>query len=507
MLSRMYSATCIGLEVIKVTVEVSISPGVGIYLVGLPDSAVRESLLRVTTALQGKGYKIPGRKTVINMAPADLRKEGSSFDSAIAVALLASSDQIASYRADEFLILGELSLDGMLRPVPGALPIAVKAAEMGFKACIFPKDSANEAAEVEGIDVFGASDFSEVIDILNCEGYTEQLLVSPVSDLPVAREYKDDFADVMGQEFAKRGLEIAASGGHNILLTGPPGAGKSFMARCMASILPPMSKKESLETSMIYSVAGKSVGCKGLMVERPFRSPHHTSSMVSLVGGGQNVLPGEISLAHNGILYLDEMSQYSSSVLDVLRQPMEDRSISISRAKYKVSYPASFMLVGSMNPCPCGYHGTEKCSCSPGMILRYRSKLSGPLLDRIDLNIKVKAVDTKSLVSGKKAESSHIIAKRVEGVRKVQLERFAANQGCYTNSQMNAEQLSRYCALGDIQMAFVDKIMEKYELSARAYSRILKISRTIADMEGSKDICCEHISEAAQYRFQEVLYL
>lgn len=502
MLCRIYSATCIGLEVIKVTVEVSITVGVGIFLVGLPDNAVRESLLRVTTALQNLGYRVPGHKTVINMAPADLKKEGSSFDAAIAVALLCSSGQISGSGTGEFLILGELSLDGVLRPVPGALPIAVRAAGMGFKACIFPKDSAMEAAEVEGVDVFGAGDFAEVVDILNGEGYTDSFIITPSREMTHERIIRDDFSDVMGQEFAKRGLEVAASGGHNILLTGPPGAGKSFMARCLAGILPPMSRKEAMETSMIYSVAGKGEGRRGLMSCRPFRSPHHTASVVSLVGGGQNAGPGEISLAHNGILYLDEMSQYSASVLDVLRQPMEDRCISISRAKYKVTYPASFMLVGSMNPCPCGYYGSDRCTCTPGIIARYQSRISGPLLDRIDLNIKVKAVDTKSLLSGRKGEPGAEMARRVEKARMIQLERFSEDSGCYTNSQMNADQLSKYCALGEPEKMFLDKVMETYGMSARGYSRILKISRTIADMDGSERIRTVHISEAVHYRFQ-----
>ncbi len=501
MLCRVYSATCVGLEVVRVTVEVSISQGVGIYLVGLPDSAVRESLLRVTTALSCYEFRIPGKKTVINMAPANIKKEGSSYDAAIAVGLLAASGQIPFFKSDDFMISGELALDGTLRPISGALPIAVRASNMGFKSCIFPKESAIEASQVEGIEVYGASSIIEIIDILNREDYTEKLIVRYKPQIHENRKYKDDFEDVMGQEFAKRGLEISACGGHNVILIGSPGSGKSFMAHCLASILPAMNHKEALETSMIYSVSGKLNEKTGLMVERPFRCPHHTASMVSLVGGGTNVLPGEISLAHNGVLYLDEISQYPMAVLDVLRQPLEERCISISRAKIKVRYPANFILVGSMNPCPCGYAGEDddRCTCSPGMIARYRSKISGPFLDRIDLNIRVRPVERKSLIDGGKKESSLEIAKRVAKVRERQLQRFVREE-IYTNSQMNAEQLARYCHLGPSEKQLIDRVIERYSLSARAYSRILKISRTIADMEGSPEILVQHISEAVQYR-------
>lgn len=507
MLCRAYCASCVGLEVIPVTAEVSVQVGVGIFLIGLPDSAVKESLLRVTTALKSYNYRVPGRKTVINLAPANIRKEGSAFDAAIAVGLLAASEQISFIQASDFMIMGELSLDGRMRPVPGALPIAIKAAELGYKGCIFPVESAVEAADVDGIRIYGANNLAELIDIINGESYADNLLVvkREYEEEPI-RRIKDDFADVIGQGFAKRGMEIAASGGHNVILTGPPGAGKSFMSRCLSSILPQMGRKESLETSAIYSVAGLSLGKHGLIRERPFRSPHHTGSIVSLVGGGQNASPGEISLAHNGVLYLDEITQYSTNALNVLRQPLEEREICISRVKYKVKYPASFMLVGSMNPCPCGYYGDDnhKCSCSSQMIERYLSKLSGPLMDRIDLNIHVKAVEGSSLLNGVREESSSVIAERVEAARKIQENRFLNESNTYTNSQMNAEQLKRFCPLGEREKSFMDRVMKKLFLSARGYGRVLKISRTIADMDGSENISVTHISEAVQYRFQDV---
>lgn len=503
MLCRVFSATCLGLEVVPITIEVSVQQGVGIYLVGLPDSAVRESLLRVTTALKSYGFNIPGKKTVINLAPANIKKEGSAFDAAIAVGLLLSSGYVSSQNIGDFLLMGELSLDGKMRPVPGALPVAMKVEEMGYRACIFPSDSAGEAAEVEGVEVYGAKDIVEVIDILNGEGYVDSLKVSR-EDMPAAMKiYNDDFKDVMGQEFAKRGLEIAASGGHNILLTGPPGAGKSFMSRCLASILPPMEKKESLETSAIYSVAGLTAGQRGLISERPFRSVHHSCSAVSLIGGGgQTAIPGEVSLSHNGVLFLDEISLFPPSILDMLRQPMEDRYICISRAKYKVRYPASFMLVASMNPCPCGFYGEEggKCTCTPGMISRYMSKISGPLLDRIDLNIRVHPVDSKVLVGGKRAEKSEDIARRVKEVREIQAARFK-NEQCFTNSQMSSRQLALYCPLKEGEKAFLDNVIKKYSISARGYDRIMKISRTLADMDRSERIMIKHLSEAVHYRF------
>ena len=502
---KMYSATCIGPDPVAITVEVSVAMGVGIYLVGLPDSAVREALLRVTSALGFWGYKIPGRRTVINMAPANIKKEGSGYDVAIAVSLLAVSEQCVFPDSSSFLLLGELSLSGELRSVPGALPIAIKAAELGFKYLVCPKDCAMQAAQVEGVVVYGVSNLKEVVSVLCREPEAEKFIArSTPYKVQKKTSFEFDFANVKGQLFARRGLEIACSGGHNVMLCGPPGAGKSFMARAFASILPPMSYPESLETSVIYSVAGMIGAGDGLMQQRPFRSPHHTASITAFAGGGSNAMPGEISLAHNGVLYLDEVLQYSSGLLDLLRQPLEDRSITISRARYKVTYPASFMLVGSMNPCPCGYAGDSsgRCTCSPGMISRYQAKLSGPLLDRIDLNIKVKPLDNESMISQGLSESSEVIAARVQRVRNVQLERFKGLP-IYLNSQMSPADIARYCKLDKAQNECLKRVAEKYSLSARGYSRILKLARTIADMAGEENIKIEHISEAIQYRFQD----
>ena len=436
-LCRTFSATCIGLDVVRVTVEVSISPGVGVFLVGLPDNAVRESLLRVTTAMQRNGFSIPGRKTVVNMAPADIKKEGSGYDAAIAVAMLTASGQMFFPNPDKFLIMGELALDGRLRKIRGALPVAVKAAEMGFRALVLPRESAAEASWAENIKVYGVSDLQEMAVVL---GEQEE---ASVFEVPKRQLF--DFSEVAGQYFAKRGLEIAASGGHNVLLYGPPGSGKSMMSKCMASILPPMSLKEAIETSMVYSVAGMLDAETGLVTHRPFRAPHHTASTVAVVGGGSRAVPGEISLAHNGILYLDEVAQFAPATLEVLRQPLEDRHITVSRARYKVDFPASFMLVASMNPCPCGYAGEDdgRCTCTPAMIHRYRSRLSGPLLDRIDLNINVKAVDSRSMSMAPSEESSMTVAERVAAVREVQARRFAG-EGIFTNAQMLPSHLQRF---------------------------------------------------------------
>lgn len=502
---KMYSATCIGPDPVPVTIEVSVSVGVGIFLVGLPDSAVRESLLRVTTALAFCGFKIPGKKTVINMAPANLKKEGSGYDVAIASALLAASGQALFIAPSDFILLGELSLSGELRKVPGVLPIAIKAAEMGFSQIICPKECAMEAAGISGVEVYGVSNLREVIKVLQrSEGFTEFLASSTQIDFTPNRKFECDFANVKGQIFARRGLEIAASGGHNLMISGPPGAGKSFMAKAFASIIPPMTMEESLQTSIIYSVAGL-IGPEGTLVrQRPFRTPHHTASVVSFAGGGSNASPGEISLAHNGVLYLDEVLQYPSGLLDLLRQPLEERTITISRAKYKVTYPASFMLVGSMNPCPCGYAGdpSGKCSCTPGMIARYQARLSGPLLDRIDLNIMVRPLDTDSMFSNELSESSETIAARVIKARNIQLERFKG-RGIYSNAQMSPSDLTLYCQLDDQGTEYLKKASVRYGFSARGYSRILKVSRTIADMANEKNIKIEHISEALQYRFQD----
>ena len=486
------------------TVEVSISPGVGIFLVGLPDNAVRESLLRVTTAMQRNGFSIPGRKTVVNMAPADIKKEGSGYDAAIAVAMLTASGQMFFPEPDKYLVMGELALDGRLRKIRGALPVAVKAAEMGFRALVLPRESAVEASWAENIKVYGVSDLQEMAVVLGEQGGASAFEVPRRRYCPAAVRPVFDFSEVAGQYFAKRGLEIAASGGHNVLLYGPPGSGKSMMSKCMASILPPMSLKEAIETSMVYSVAGMLDAETGLVTHRPFRAPHHTASTVAVVGGGSRAVPGEISLAHNGILYLDEVAQFAPATLEVLRQPLEDGHITVSRARYKVDFPASFMLVASMNPCPCGYAGEDdgRCTCTPAMIHRYRSRLSGPLLDRIDLNINVKAVDSRSLSMAPSEESSMTVAERVAAVREVQARRFAG-EGIFTNAQMLPSHLQRFCMVEGEAARLLQRLMDSYRLSARGYVRILKVARTIADMAGSDVIGTEHVSEAAQYRFPD----
>jgi magnesium chelatase family protein len=500
MLCKTYCATCIGITAVTVTVEVDLSNGIGIHLVGLPDNAVKESLLRVTTALSTYGYRIPGRKLVFNLAPADIRKEGSSYDLAIAIGLLAVSEQVYLPGSSQYIMLGELSLDGRIRNVTGALPIAEHAKEMGFKGCIFPKESALEAADVEEIDIYGVSTLNEVLDILR-EDNCSHLLVVRDPQKSYRPHYSEDFKHVKGQRLAKRGLEIAAAGGHNLLLVGTPGSGKTFMASCLPSILPQMSRDESIETSKIYSITGNRTGKRGLMLERPFRNPHHSASLVSLIGGGQNASPGEVSLAHNGILYLDEMAQFSKTILDALRQPLEDGKVTISRARYKVEYPASFMLIASTNPCPCGYYGDDshKCTCTQSAVMRYMSRISGPMLDRLDMHIFVKAVSGDDLIAEGEEEPSEAIAKRVMAARQIQYERFK-NEGIFTNSQMNVQQLNTYCKVSKEQKRFLRDVIHRLNLSARSYSRILKLSRTIADIDGDNFISLQHISEAIQFR-------
>ncbi len=502
---KTYCATCIGLDVVTVTVEVSVTSGTGLYIIGLPDSAVREALMRVSTALQRNGFQVPGRMTVINLAPADLKKEGSGYDAAIAVAILGASEQYFFPDPGEFLIIGELSLDGELRKVAGTLAIAVKAAENGFRYIICPAESAAEASWADGVTVFGVHNLEEVLMVLSRSEDAEYFIVGKDLRMPPV-SYPHDFSEVVGQKFARRGVEIACSGGHNLLLYGSPGCGKSLLSKCVASILPPMTKAEALETSMIHSVAGVLDAAGGLVVNRPFRSPHHTSSVVSLVGGGNRAMPGEISLAHNGVLCLDEIALFPSAALEVLRQPLEDRVITIARAKYKVRFPASFMLVASMNPCPCGHYGEESgnCTCTPAMISRYQARISGPLLDRIDLKINVPPLETSAFVMEPKGESSAEIAARVAAVRRVQEERFRED-GIFTNAQMSTALINKYCELEKEESEFLQRVSSAYRLSARGYMRMLKVSRTIADMAGSEKIKVSHISEASQYRFRENL--
>ena len=501
MICKTYAAACIGLNVVTVTVETDISGGVGLYIVGMPDIAVKESLMRITTALRSYGYSIPGKRIVINLAPADIRKEGSSFDLAIAVALLSAMEVIDSKRISEFIVMGELALDGKIRDIYGTLPIADSCIERGFRRFIFPHDSAMEAVDLDGATIYGVRTLADVIAILNGDITAEELIMRRSEKEQFAPVAVNDFKDVKGQLQARRGLEIAAAGGHNLILIGSPGCGKTLMASCLPSILPPMTKEESIDTSKIYSVAGKSIGRSGLLRERPFRSPHNSASIVSMLGGGTNAMPGEISLAHNGVLYLDEVTLFSRSMLDLLRQPLEDGKIVISRARYRVEYPCEFMFVASMNPCPCGYFGdpTHRCKCSEREIAHYLSRISGPLLDRIDLQIYVERVPAEQLVAAPAAEPSSAIAARVAKARKIQAERFAA-EGIFTNSAMTAKMLTRYCPLSPSQADFFDKIIDKLGLSARAYSRILKLARTISDLAGEKNITQKAIAEALQYR-------
>ena len=509
MLNKCYCATCIGVEAVVVTVEIDLSTGVGIHLVGLPDSAVRESLLRVITALTSYGFRIPGRKLVVNLAPADIRKEGSAYDLAIALGLLAVSEQVTLADCDRFVIMGELALDGRIRPVNGALPVALQARAEGFRGCIFPADSAQEAAEVEGLDVYGVSTLGEAIEVLSQCGTCGRLRVRKASEPAVSRPSGSDFRQVRGQQVARRGLEIAAAGGHNLILVGSPGSGKSLMASCLPSILPPMTRDEAVETGKVYSVAGRGLRSGALMQERPFRAPHHSASLVSLIGGGPQAGPGEISLAHNGVLYLDEIAQFSRNLLDALRQPLEDGKVTISRARYKVDYPAHFMLVASMNPCPCGYYGDGggRCTCTRGAVEGYLSRISGPMMDRIDLQIWVRSLSAAELLgigetgaAQPAAEGSAAIALRVAQARAVQAARFAGT-GIHTNASMDTRLLERFCPLSADCRRTLGQILDRTGLSARAYTRVLKVARTIADLSGSSDIRPAHLLEAAGYRF------
>ena len=500
MLRKVYCASCRGLEVTTVTVEVEVSDGICFYLVGLADNAVKESQQRIGAALGRYGYRIPGKKIVINMAPASLRKEGSAFDAAIAIGIMAASGQLESEWLEEFLILGELALDGTLRGVNGALPVAIHAAAEGFKGCILPKESAAECAEVEGITIFSAENLGDIVDILSAPDSASSKIPLKQQYAP-RKEWEFDFADVKGQHLAKKGLEIAAAGGHNAILIGSPGCGKTFLAKCLPSILPPLEKRESLETSQIYSVAGLLKNTGGLITERPFRHPHHTSSIQSLAGGVG--MPGEVSLAHNGILFADEIAEFGRASLEILRQPLEDREIQVCRAKSRVCYPASFMLVAAMNPCPCGYLNdpNKQCSCSTSAIMKYTSKLSGPLMDRIDIQLNLLEVPASVIVGqdGEEEEPSRIIAQRVKKAREIQLERYAG-ENFYTNAQIPAGKLAKYCRIGEKERQFLKTVITKLGISARGYSRILKISRTIADLDGEDFISLKHISKAVQFR-------